>query len=142
MKKMTPKAMKVRRYAYFWCAIIFCFVPHVVVTACLLPFMVESAGLKWGIGIALVFINTIPFVFGFFKSFFIHFPFFNWIALIFICCAGFFTLDVFADYVYTFKVIESVSVAGGILACVFWGLHRKYKAKDGQVKTMRQLGVL
>lgn len=141
-KSMTPKQYKRRRYAYFGLAIICCFVPHVIATACLLPFMVESTGLKWGIGIALVFINTIPFVFGFFKSFFMHFPFFNWLALIFLCCAGFFTMDVFAEYVSTFKVIESVAFVGGILACVFWGLHRKYKSKDGQAKTMKELGVI
>ena len=66
----------------------------------------------------------------------------NLLAIVFLFLAGFFLLDVFHDYVYTFMTIEACAAGGSILACFFWGLHRKYKSKDGQAKTMKELGVI
>lgn len=142
MKKMTPKGMKTRRYAYFWCAVAAYFVPYIAATAALLPFMVESTGMKWSIGLAVVLLNALPFVGGVLRHLFSHVPFINMLAFVFMLLAGFFLLDVFREYVYTFMTIEACALGGSFFACVFWGLHRKYKTKDGQAKTMRQLGVL
>ena len=141
-KSMTPAQYRRRRYAYFWTALACYFVPYIVATSCLLPFMVESAGLKWGIGLAVVFVNALPFIGGVLRGLFAHVPFINVLAIVFLFLAGFFMLDVFRDYVSTFMTIEACAAGGSVLACVFWGLHRKYKAKDGQAKTMKELGVI
>lgn len=141
-KSMTPKQYKHRRLLYFWLSLVCYFVPYIVATSCLLPFMVESTGLKWGIGLAVVFVNALPFVGGVLRHLFSHVPFINLLAIVFLFLAGFFLLDVFHDYVYTFMTIEGCAAGGSVLACVFWGLHRKYKSKDGQAKTMKELGVI
>lgn len=77
MSNKTPAQFKKRRYAYFWISLACYFVPYVAATACLLPFMVESAGLKWGIGLAVVFVNALPFVGGVLRHLFSHVPFIN-----------------------------------------------------------------
>lgn len=136
------KNYKKLRLAYFWLAIIAYFVPYIAVTAALLPFMTESQGMKWGIGLAVVALNALPFLGGMLRSITAHFPFINFLALFFVILAGFFTLDVFQDYVHTFMTIEAVAAFGSFLACVFWGLHKKYKRKDTTMKDIRESGIL
>lgn len=141
-KTMTPAQYKKRRYAYFWIALVCYFMPYLAATSCLLPFMTESTGLKWGIGLAVVFVNALPFIGGVFRNMLAHFPFINLPAAVFLFLASFFLLDVFQNYVYTFMTIEACAAGGSVFACVFWELHRKYKSKDGQAKTMKELGVI
>ena len=131
-----------QRYAFFWAAIIAYFAPYIAATAALLPFMVESAGMKWGIGLAVVVINALPFVGGVLRHLFAHVPFINMLALVFMLLAGFFLLDVFREYVYTFMTIEGCALGGSCLACVFWGLHKKYKRQSQTVKTVLKSGIL
>ena len=64
------------------------------------------------------------------------------LALVFMLLAGFFLLDVFRDYVYTFMSIEAAALGGSVLACVFWGLHKKYKRQNQTIKTVVKSGVL
>lgn len=142
MSNKTPAQFKKRRYLYFWLGVVLAVVPSVAVTAALLPFVQEDVGTKWGIGLTIVAINMIPLAFNVLHSLLTRFPSFNWVALILALTAEFFTSPVFADYVSTFKAIEWTTVLGGILSCVFFALHGKYKAKDGQAKTMHELGVI
>lgn len=140
MKKY--KTYKKQRYLFFWLAIAVCFVPYVVATSCLLPFMVTSDGQRVAIGLAVVFLNALPFVGGVLLNFRAHFPFFNLPALLFIVLAGFFLLDVFADYVSSFLVIETTAFVGGIAACVLWHFHRKYKRKSRTVSDVVKSGLV
>lgn len=142
MKNKTPSQFKRRRYIYFWLGVILAVVPSVAVTAALLPFMKEDVGTKWGIGIAIVAINMIPLVFNVLHSLITRFPSFNWVALILALTAEFFTSPVFSHYVSTFKVIEWTTVLGCTISCLFFSLHDKYKSKDRQAKTMKELGVI
>lgn len=133
---------KKQRYIYFWLSLVSYFVPYIVATSCLLPFMAESVGAKWGIGLAIVFVNALPFIGGVLRSLFAHFPFINMLSLVFMLLSGFFLLDVFHDYVSTFMTIEACALGGSFLACVFWGLHMKYKRQNQTVKTVLKSGVL
>lgn len=136
------KTYKKQRYIYFWLSLISYFVPYVAVTAALLPMMVESVGMKWGIGLAVVALNALPFIGGVLRHIFAHVPFINMLALVFMLLAGFFLLDVFREYVYTFMSIEAAALGGSLLACVFWGLHKKYKRQNQTIKTVVKSGVL
>ena len=136
------KTYRKEKYIYFWLSFACYFLPFVIATACLLPFMEESTGTKWSIGLAVVLVNTLPFVGGVFRVLFSHTPFINMPAILFVFLAMFFTAPVFSNYVYTFRVIESCAALGGILTTVFWFLHRKYKTKADTVHTVLKSGVL
>ncbi len=133
---------KKQRYLFFWLAGAAYFLPYIIATACLLPFMETPTGMKWSIGLVVALVNALPFIGGVFRVLFAHTPFINLPALLFVALAGFFMLPLFRDFVYTFLVIESCAAGGGILATVFWALHTKYKTKAETVKTVLKSGVL
>ena len=136
------KTYKKQRYIFFWASIVCYFVPYIAATAALLPFMTESTGMKWGIGLAVVLINSLPFLGGVLRNIFSHVPFINMISIVFLLLAGFFLMEVFRDYVYTFMTIEACAFGGSVAACVFWGLHQKYKRQAQTVSTVLKSGVL
>lgn len=136
------KTYRKEKYIYFWLSFACYFLPFVIAMAFLLPFMEESTGTKWSIGLAVVLVNALPFVGGVFRVLFSHTPFINMPAILFVFLAMFFKAPVFSNYVYTFLVIESCAALGGILATVFWFLHRKYKTKADTVHTVLKSGVL
>lgn len=139
---MTYKTYKKERYSFFWLSIAVYFVPYIIVTACLLPFVKTGVGMKWGMGLAVAALNALPFLGGILKGFRAHFPFINLLALAFVALAGFFTLELFQDYVTTFLWIELSAAVGSIAACVFWHFHRKYKRKSQTVGDIVKSGVL
>ena len=61
-----------------------------------------------------------------FRSFFAHFPMFNILAVVFLCLAAFFTLDVFRGCVDKLLWIELAAAVGSIASCILWGKYRKY----------------
>lgn len=128
------KTFKKQRFTYFWLAIAVYFLPFVIVTACLLPMVKMNGGLKIAVGLGIVIINAIPFLMGIFKAFFAHFPMFNVLAVVFLCLAAFFSLDVFQNCVEKLLWIESAAAGGSILSCIFWGKHLKYKKWNESVK--------
>ena len=136
------KTYTTQRYIFFWLSVVLYFVPYIVATASLLPFMTESTGVKFGIGIAVVFVNALPFIGGFLRHLFAHVPFINILALVFMLLAGFFLLDVFREYVYTFMTIEACALAGSVFACISWALHKKYRRQSQTVKTVLKSGIL
>lgn len=139
---MMYKTYKKQRYLFFWAALLVYFVPYIAVTASLLPFMKVADGARVGIGLAVVALNAMPFLSGIMKGFRAHFPFFNVTAFVFVFLASFFTLSLFSSYVYTFTTIELTAAISSFLACVFWGLHRKYKRKAQTVSTVVKSGIL
>lgn len=136
------KNYRKQRYLFFWLAIIIYFVPYLIATACLLPLMKAAQGQKWAIGLTVFALNTVPFLTGIFKGFRAHFPFVNLLALVFVALAGFFCLDLFHNYVYTFLTIEAVALAGSVGACIMWHFHRKYKRKSHTVNDVIKSGIL
>lgn len=122
------------KWLYFALSIIAYFLPFVIVTACLLPMVNTSGGFKAAMGLGIVLINAIPFLMGVFKSFFAHFPMFNILAVVFLCLAAFFTLDVFHNCVDKLLWIELAAAVGSIASCILWGKHRKYSQYQ---KTMK-----
>lgn len=130
------------RYLFFWLSIVVYFLPYLIATASLLPTMRASQGAKWGIGLAVMALNAIPFLTGIFKGFRARFPFVNIIAFVFVILAAFFLSDLFHKYVYTFLTIEAVALAGSIAACVLWHFHRKYKRKAQTVSDVLKSGLL
>ena len=141
-KNMTPAQYKRRRFIFFWLSAFFAIVPSIVVTAALLPFMRIDTGIKWGIGAAIVALNLIFLAGNILHSIFTHLPTFNWIAFILALAGSFFSSPVFADYASTFNVINWTTALSGAISCVFIFLHNKYKSKDQQAKTMKELGVI
>ena len=138
----TYKTYRKERYLFFWMSLVAYFLPYVVTTACLLPMMRAAQGVKWGIGLAVVALNAIPFLTGIFKGFRARFPFVNMLAFVFVLLAGFFCLDLFHNDVYTFLAIETVELAGRIAECVLWHFHRKYKRKAQTVGDVLKSGLL
>ncbi len=136
------KRYKKQRYLFFWLSLVAYFVPYIVATACLLPFIQAAVGMKWGIGLSVAALNALPFLGGIFKGFRAHFPFVNMIAFVFVLLAGFFTLEVFHNYVYTFLTIEAAAVGGSLAACVLWHFHRKYKRKSQTVGDVIASGLI
>lgn len=121
------KTFKKEQWLYFAFAILAYFLPFIAVTACLLPIVNVASGLKIAIGLGIVFINAIPFLMGVFKSFFAHFPMLNVLAIVFLCLAAFFTLDVFKNCVDKLLWIECSAALGSVVSCILWGKYRKYK---------------
>ena len=122
------------KWLYFAFAVVAYFLPFVIATACLLPFIKVSGGFKIAMGLGIVVINAIPFLMGIFKSFFAHFPMFNMLAVLFLVLAAFFTLDVFQTYVDRFLWIEAAATAGSIVSCIMWTRYRKYAKWQQSVK--------
>ena len=139
---MTYKTYSKQRYIFFWLSVIVYFVPYIVATAFLIPPMSAARSMKWSIGLSVVLLNTLPFIGGMFRRILSHFPFVNLPAILFVLLAGFFLLDIFRSYVYTFLTIEATAAAGSVAACFMWHLHRKYKRQARTVKTVIKSGVL
>lgn len=128
------KTFKKQRFTYFWLAIAVYFLPFIIVTACLLPIVKMSGGMKIAVGLGIVLVNAIPFLMGVFRAFFAHFPMFNVLAIVFLCLAAFFSLDLFHGCVEKLLWIESAAALGSIFSCIFWGKHLKYKKWNESVK--------
>ncbi len=128
------------KWLYFVLAVTAYFVPFVIVTCCLLPFIKASGGFKAAIGLGIVVINAIPFLMGVFKSFFAHFPMFNILAVVFLALAAFFMLDVFQTYVDRFLWIEAAAATGSIVSCILWAKYRKYAKWQQSVKASVKSG--
>ena len=131
-----------QRYLFFWATIAAYFVPYIAACASLLPFLVVRPAMKWGIGLAVALINALPFVGGLFHKLLAHIPFVNWLSIIFLSLAAFFTMQIFCDYVHTFLTIEAFAAAGSVLACLFWYFHKKYKRKAQTVRDVVQSGLV
>ena len=142
MEKTSYKTYQWQRYLFFWLTIAAYFVPTIVATAVLLPFVKAQEGTKWGMGIAVVLLNAMPFIGGIFRKLLAHVPFVNWLAIVFLSLAAFFTLDLFRDYVATFCTIETISFAFSIAACVLWYFHGVYKRRSQTVSTVLKSGLL
>lgn len=141
-KKKAYQNYKVQRYLFFWLAIAAYFVPYIAATAALLPFVKAESGVKWGIGLAVTALNALPLIGGIFRNLTAHIPFINVPAILFILLAGFFTLDIFRAYRFTFMTIEAAACAGGLAASVLWIFHRRYKAKAQVVRTVIKSGLI
>lgn len=128
------KTFKKQRIIYFWLAIAAYFLPFIIVSACLLPFIKINGGLKIAVGLGIVIINAIPFLMGVFKAFFAHFPMLNILSIVFLCLAAFFTLDIFRCYVDKLLWIESAAAVGSVVSCIFWAKHLKYQKWNESVK--------
>lgn len=99
------------------------------------PFMYKAdAGYKTALGILIVIINALPFLFGVFKSFLAHFPMLNVFAIGFCVLGAVFAFNIFAEYIDKFLWIEFAAALGSIISCFFWGLHRKYARYAQSVK--------
>lgn len=122
------------KWLYFASAITVYFLPFIIVTACLLPFIKAAGGFKIAIGLGIVFINAIPFLMGIFKSFFAHFPMLNILSIAFLFLAVFFTGEVFSAYVDRFLWIESAAAVGSIVSCILWAKYCKYSKWHESVK--------
>ena len=133
---------KKQRYIFFWLTILAYFVPVIAVTASLLPFVVASHGVKLGIGCGVLLLHSLIFVCGIFRKFLAHFPFFNGWAVIFTALSYFFTLQIFNEYVYTFRWIATTMALSSLAACVLWIFHNKYKRASRTVRDVVKSGVL
>lgn len=136
------KTYKKERYLFFWLSIAAYFLPYIIATACLLPFVKASNGTRVAMGLAVVALNTITFIAGVFKGFRAHFPFVNIPAFAFVALSGFFTLSLFSNYVSTFNVIETAAFVGSLVSCDLWYFHRKYKRKSLTVGDIVKSGFL
>lgn len=128
------KTFRKEKWIYLALSITFYFLPFIVVTACLLPMVRTASGLKIAMGLGIVFINAIPFFMGIFKSFFAHFPMLNVLALVFLCLAAFFSLEVFKNCVDKLLWIEGSAALGSLISCILWGKYLKYKKWSESVK--------
>ncbi len=128
------KTFRKEKWIYLALSITFYFLPFIVVTACLLPMVRATSGLKIAMGLGIVFINAIPFFMGIFKSFFAHFPMLNVLALVFLCLAAFFSLEVFKNCVDKLLWIEGSAALGSLISCILWGKYLKYKKWSESVK--------
>lgn len=129
------KTFKKEKWLFFAFSIVVYFVPFVIVTACMFPFMTKAdAGYKWALGILIVVINALPFIMGIFRAFFAHFPMLNIFSIGFCVLGGLFTFNIFAEYMDKFLWIELAAALGSIVSCVFWGLHRKYARYAESIK--------
>ncbi len=125
---------------YFAFSVIAYFLPFITVTASLLPMVEAARGLKIAMGLGIAFVNAIPFLMGLFKAFFAHFPMLNILAIVFLCLAAFFTLDVFKKCVDNLLWIELAAATGSILSCVLWAKYRKYADYNRTMKATVKSG--
>jgi hypothetical protein len=120
------KTYKKEKRLYLAFSIVAYFLPFIVATVCLLPFIKVAEGFKIAIGVGVVVINAIPFLMGVFRTFFAHFPMFNMLAVVFISLATFFRLDVFKNYADIFLWIELSAALGSVVSCILWAQYRKF----------------
>lgn len=130
----TYKTFKKEKRLYFAIAVAAYFLPFIITTACLLPFVKAAQGFKIAAGLGIVIVNAIPFLMGIFRSFFAHFPMFNLLAVAFLMLGGFFIMDTFRSCAETLLWIELAAALGSIASCVFWALHKKYARYAESVK--------
>lgn len=128
------KTYRKEKWLYFFLSIAAYFLPFIVVTAVFFPMIQVAAGYKFALGLAIVAINTVPFLMGMFRSFFAHFPLFNMLAVVFLILAAFFTLDIFQYYVEIFLWIETAAAAGSIAACILWHYYHKFSGWYESIK--------
>lgn len=128
------------KWICFAMAIATYFVPFIITSACLLPFVKEATGVKVAVGLGIVMVNSVPFLMGVFKAFFAHFPMLNIVAIIYLFIYGFFTLDAFLKAREVFCWIELSAAIGSVISCVFWGLYLKYSAYRNSVKATVKSG--
>lgn len=117
------------------------FLPTVITVSCLFP-LIENAdtGYKTAVGTLLIVVNALPCLLNSFKSFTIHFPFMNWFAIGYCMLALLFSLDFFADHQWKILVIEGTAALGGIVACIFWALFKKYSTYAASIKATIKSG--
>ena len=128
------KTYRKEKWLFFFLSIAAYFVPLIVVTAVFFPMMEVAKGYKVALGIAVVAINSVPFLMGLFRSFFAHFPLFNMFAVAFLILSAFFTMDVFRYYVQIFRWIEVAAVAGSIAGCILLHYYRKFSGWHESIK--------
>lgn len=128
------KTFTKEKWLYFAFSIISYFLPFIIVTAGLMPIMKSNEGLKIAIGLAVIFINALPFLQGLLEHIFAHIPMINTMALIYVCISAFFTLNIFQDYRGYFNWIELSAFLGSFISCILWAKYRKYSHYQ---KTMR-----
>ena len=131
---MNYKTFFKQKWICFALAIVFYFVPFIVVTACYLPLTKAARGTKLAIGLGIVLINAIPFLMGVFRAFFAHFPMLNILSFVFLALAAFFMLDYFRYYAEIFLWIELAAAIGSIASCICWAQFRKYSTWRESVK--------
>lgn len=139
---MNYKNYKKERYLFFWLSIAVYFIPYIVVTACLLPVIKTSVGMKFGIGLAVIFLNALPFIFGFFHGLRNAFPFFSFVPFLYLALHVFFTTEVFQNFQAVFNWIEFTFAVSLVFYCVFWRFHRKYKRKAQTVNDVLKSGLI
>ncbi len=126
---------------YFAFSVIAYFLPFITVTACLMPLMKKSDdGLKVAVGLAIIFINALPFLQGVLEHIFSHFPMINTFALIYVCISAFFTFDIFQRYCAYFNWIELSAVIGSFISCILWAKYRKYADYNRTMKATVKSG--
>lgn len=123
---MAYRTYKKEKWTCLLLSIVTYFLPFIVVSSIFFPIITVPKGFKFALGFGVLVINTVPFLMGVCRSFFAHFPMFNIIAVVFMCLAVFFTMDIFQYYVEVFCWIEGAAAAGSILSCVFWAEFKKY----------------
>lgn len=128
------KTFTKEKWLYFAFSIVAYFLPFIITTACLLPFVNMNGGMKIAVGLGIVIINAIPFLMGIFRTFFAHFPMLNVLAIVFLCLAAFFTLDVFRHCVEKLLWIEASAALGSVVSCILWSKYRKYAKWHDSVK--------
>lgn len=129
------RTFKKEKWLFFALSIVAYFVPFIIVTACMFPFMTKAdAGYKWALGILIVIINALPFLMGIIRVFFAHFPMLNVFSIGFCVLGALFTFEIFTEYMDKFLWIELTAALGSIASCIFWGLHRKYTRYAESVK--------
>ena len=135
------KTFTKEKWLYFGFSIIAYFIPFIIVTACLMPLMKKSDdGLKIAVGMAIIFINALPFLQGVLEHIFSHFPMINTFALIYVCISAFFTFDIFQRYCAYFNWIELSAVIGSFISCILWSKFRKYSHYQKTMKATVKSG--
>lgn len=143
-----PKTIRSYRAAKWTClavSVLAYFLPFIVVAACLIPGMqteAKDAGQLWAVGIAIIILNSLPFIGGCLRHITAHFPMMNFLSFFFLLLYGFFTLQLFREYVYKFCWIEFAALVGSVVSCVFWHFYRKNKRKLEIAKTNKEMGVI
>lgn len=129
------RTFKKEKWLFFALSIIVYFVPFIIVTACMFPFMKKAdTTYRWALGIAMLLLHAAPFLVGIIRGILAHFPMLDTIAIAFCLLGAFFNFQIFADYTSKFLWVEGVAAISSIIACVFWGLHKKYARYAESIK--------
>lgn len=141
-KVRTLEGYRRAKWIYFSLYVVVYFVPVIAVAACLLPTTEQPAGVSWAVGLAVVAIHALPFIGGIFRTLFSHLPSLNIFPFLFLLLYGFFTAELFQNYVAVFCWIEFAAAVSVVFSVVFWILYRKNAERLETAKTVKQLGVL